>query len=584
MCLSCEPGLGQLIQCLTSDLDFSSSSQPVPSTTVPKTPQDENPKIFCNGAIITLSGGDFSPADALVVKEDTIVYTGSLDGAKKAAGPDAKVVDLQGQCLLPGFIEPHLHLIPTAFDDQFLTNLSPLKVHTIDQAIQVISAQAQEAPPGHWVAGFGYDPSRIQGNSQYGDHPDLTKKMLDSINKNVPIFIINQSGHIGYANSAAFKAALIFPEEVQRDPNFQKDKGELTGLVFEKAVSRVAAFISPKPKIEDLVNWCKSTLTGWISKGFTTVFDAGIGLGGAADLALLEGVQNVPIRTYGAGADSTILKYFAGIKQPPLTVGQYKIIAIKYWADGSTQGFTAFVKEPYLNPPTWAKPCGNPNYPNSDALEKAMDPWLKAGYQLVVHSNGDAATDLTLDAYESVLQKNPGRSKDMMHRIEHFTVTESSQLVRAKNLGLTVTHLIGHVNYWGETFRDYVLGPARAERLDPLKEDEAVGLVWSLHSDSPVTDANPLMYIKTATTRLLYQSEEQLGPEYCVDLLAALKAVTINPAKQIGIADQVGTLEVGKKADMVVLDKDPGDVALADLDQLAIVQTWINGNLEYSSA
>jgi predicted amidohydrolase YtcJ len=213
-----------------------------------------------------------------------------------------------------------------------------------------------------------------------------------------------------------------------------------------------------------------------------------------------------------------------------------------------------------------------------------MEPWLKAGYSIVAHANGDRATQQTLDVFEAILKANPHVNCTGMHRIDHFTVTEPEQIVRAKSLGLASSHTIGHVHYWGETFQNYVLGPERAARIHPLRSGNEAGITISLHSDCPVTDVEPLLYLRTATTRLMYRSEEVLGADECVSLEVALKAITLNPAKQLGIENITGTLEVGKKADMVILDQDPREVAASHLHMLTVAQTWFEGKVTFSAA
>lgn len=128
-----------------------------------------------------------------------------------------------------------------------------------------------------------------------------------------------------------------------------------------------------------------------------------------------------------------------------------------------------------------------------------------------------------------------------------------------------------------------MLKPWIAKRIDPLRSDEKAGLLWSLHSDSPVTDVQPLQYLQTATTREMMQTGEVLGPDECVELEPALRGITLNPAKQIGVSHLVGSLEPGKKADMVILSKDPRKVAKSDLNKLIVEETWIGGVKVYDS-
>jgi len=140
---------------------------------------------------------------------------------------------------------------------------------------------------------------------------------------------------------------------------------------------------------------------------------------------------------------------------------------------------------------------------------------------------------------------------------------------------------MGHVYYWGAAFRDYILGNPRAERIDPVADDAAHDLVFSFHSDSPVTDVNPLLYVQTAVTRKLYQSQDVLGPAQCVDLETALKGVTINAARHCMLGDITGSLEVGKSADFVLLEKDPRQVAPDEISNIRICGTWLAGKRQW---
>ena len=582
MCDSCEPGLSQLAHWLTrdmnlSDLPFSSTQT---TTMTAKASAHNSATVLFKGTIITMANGTFSEVNALVVKGDTITYTGPFEGAQEVAGPDADIVDLQERCLLPGFIEPHLHLLLTALAQNYLLQLSPIKVTTLSKAIQIIThAITDKLFDGDWVAGYGYDPSRIT------DHPDLTVDILDKISPTYPIFIMNQSGHVAYVNTAALNRAGITVQNADKQ-NYQIVDGKLTGVIFEQAVGTIGSLI-PLPKPATMVGFAQQVLKGWASSGCTTIFDAGIGTTGSSDIPLLAAVTATtpPVRFFGAlsihilPTDANIASLF----RPPVKIGNVEAQAVKFWADGSTQGFTAALNEPYLQPPPGMPLFGTLNYPDENALYTVMAPWFKAGFQIVVHANGDRATQQALNVYTALLKAYPDIPHAGMHRIDHFTVTEAYQRARAKALGLAVSHTIGHVNYWGKTFCNYVLGPPRAQVVDPVHSDEQTGLIWSLHSDSPVTDVNPLLYVKTAATRLLYPSGPVLGPEERVDLQTALRGVTINPATQIGIEKMVGTLEVGKKADMVALNQDPRKVDLADWEKdLRVDTTWMGGTVTYA--
>lgn len=434
---------------MLKDIDLSSTSAGPEIST--RATSDDVAKILFNGPIITMADGKFSEVEALVVKGDTIIYTGTKEGARDAAGKEAVVYDLQERCILPGFVEPHLHLILSAVVDFYFLKMSPNVVSTVDQALERITEAIDndELIGGKMIAGYGCDPSRVNKSEKYPAHSDLTRKMLDGISTERPIYIINQSGHVAYANTLCLENAGITKDSVANDESYQKDEyGELTGVIYEQALARVGKQV-PQIELGSLFEYCKRTLDKWVSLGCTTIFDAGIGSVGLTDMVLLANLPKPAVRFYGALSVNAVPAYLAPvIRKPPFKLGPIEVIAMKVWADGSTQGFTAAVYTPYVNPPSKEKEHGTLNYESADALRATIEPYIKEGFQIVIHSNGDRATNRVLDAYEAVFEANPDRNKEIVHRIEHFTVTESTQLTRAARLGLGISQTIGHVSGW----------------------------------------------------------------------------------------------------------------------------------------
>ncbi|KAH7104296.1 amidohydrolase family-domain-containing protein [Auriculariales sp. MPI-PUGE-AT-0066] len=565
MCQNCEPGLGLWADWILKDLDVSEivEQTKAPAQELPTT--DSQPLVFHNGVILTM-------------REGNIVCAGTLAEALAAAGGSGyRDIDLQGRCVLPGFIEPHVHIVFTALTN-WLLKLSPSLVTTVTQALQVLHGAVSKQPSGSWVTGYGYDPSRIVAEATYPAHTELTLDILDPVSTLDPIFIVNQSGHVAYVNSKALDLAGVTDKNAN-PTEFQKIDGKLTGVVYEQGLAKFAS-LTPRPSLVEILELCHKTLVQWAAAGCTTVFDAGIGVTNNKELLLLIATNLIgaPMRLHGAYSVHLLTDQapLIPVPRPPVTLFGINITAVKFWADGSTQGFTAALNQPYSSDmPLGMPPCGTLNYADDDDLFKVMKPWYETGSNLVQ----------ALNVYETLLHSTPAPAlpPSGLHRIDHFTLRDTAQIARAQALGLGISHTIGHVRYWGETFVDYVLGPARGGSVDPLHSDENAGVVWSLHSDSPVTDVAPLSYLQTATTRLTSQHQKVYDPEERVDLPTALRGVTINPARQIGIDALAGTLEVGKAADLVVLDQDPRSVHLAELNQLKVLQTWVAGCLKFDS-
>jgi predicted amidohydrolase YtcJ len=247
--------------------------------------------------------------------------------------------------------------------------------------------------------------------------------------------------------------------------------------------------------------------------------------------------------------------------------------AMKYWADGSTQGGTAALRQPYLNASA-GETASYLNYTNDDLLANVRRAH-GLGWQVTVHCNGDAAVDQALDVFETVLREAP--RPDHRHRIDHCTLADDAQLERMQRLGCSPSFLMNHVYYWGRVLRDDLLGPERAERLDPAGSAARLGMPFSLHCDAATTPVGPLSYVQTAVTRRMRDNGEVLGPDQRVSVEEALKAVTSYPAWQLRMDQLVGSLEVGKRADLVLLDHDPRAVDPTTIGSIQVVETWLDG-------
>lgn len=317
-------------------------------------------------------------------------------------------------------------------------------------------------------------------------------------------------------------------------------------------------------------------------RGCTTVYDPGIGLlAGNAEHELLRSlalVPDAPLRVRGAFTPELAAALGAA---PGGDDERYDVVGISYWVDGTIQDFAAALGEPYLN----GAGSGRLNHEEGE-LREAMRAWHDAGWQLVVHANGDRAVEQALSCYEAILSGgDPSAAGAAVgdpaaptpHRIEHFTVVGDEQIAQAARLGLAVSHTINDIYYWGESFRDQVLGLERAAHMHSLRRDLEHGIESSCHSNSPASPVDPCLALRTATTRLMRDSDDVLGPFQQLKLDEALRTVTRSPARQVLLGDRVGSLRAGMLADLVVLDRDPREVAPERLHELRVLETWLGG-------
>ena len=535
--------------------------------------------IFYGGPIVTVNTKN-EEVQALAIQNGKIVGLGNKEAVlKEWQAGTTQMVDLKGQTLMPGFVEPHVHIMVTSVFEGLGLNLSnfTLPYDTKETLIQKIKSGLKDVPTGGWLVGFGVDPSRTSPFMA-----ELTADDLDKASKDIPIFIVNQSGHIGYVNHKALELAGV-TEKTPNPPGggiYVKDaQGKLTGKLVEPPSYLPFMAKMPNPTEAQLFGAIESTLKKMASTGVTTASDMSVGgnFGVDKEVAIYKSIfaKNAsPIRIRGYLFSETLPAGYKGIK-PNEGDDQLRFIGIKYITDGSTQGLTAALTQPYSYPAN-SKWSGALNF-KDDEIYASMKSYFDQGWQISSHSNGDKAIDQALKSYSKLLAGNP-KPQDRRLRIEHFTINNESQVKQAVKLGVVPSFTIGHVNYWGSAFHNHIVGSKRAERIDPAGDFKRLGGRFTLHSDTPVSNVGPLNYISEEVTRLWQLPPQKvLGPNQAVSVDDAIRAVTIDAAYQVFSDNIVGSLEVGKKADLVILEKNPRTTPPADIRNIKVKSTWVDG-------
>jgi len=536
--------------------------------------------IFFGGPIVTVNEKQPEVA-ALAVKDGTIVATGSQDDVfKQFKGSGTTLVDLKGRTLMPGFVEPHVHISLTAMTENVALNLSnfTLPYDSVETILGKLRAQKAKQPEGSWILGFGVDPARTTPVMT-----ELTADLLDTVSTTNPIFIVNQSGHIAYVNHKALELAGI----TDSTPNpgnggvYVKDaKGKLTGVLIEPASYNEFTKRMTPPSPEMLVEAYMKTVRNLAAKGITTSAEIGMGAMMPVDreYAMVKELTHRPdfpirVRAYLWGV--SLPEGFRAIK-PNEGDDRLRVIGVKYIADGSTQGLTAALNQPYRYP------AGTTNRGALDwedeKLYSVTKPFFDQGWQISTHANGDRAVGQALNNYARLLKDTPGPAARRL-RIEHFTVTTEDEVALAQKLGVAPSMTIGHVGYWGEVFHDHILGDERANRIDPTASLAQRKVRFSFHSDSPVSPYDPLRYIATGASRQWQDPPRKvLGPQQRISVDQAIRAVTLDAAYAMFLDDKAGSLEPGKWADLQILDRNPRSVS--DPEQIAdikVLETWVAG-------
>jgi len=535
--------------------------------------------IFFGGPIVTVNAKN-EEVEALAVKDGKIVALGQQADIKKNwSGSKTQVIDLNGRTLMPGFVEPHVHIVLTSMVEGLWLDLSnfTLPYDTLDTISTKLRAALKNVPPGGWLAGFGVDPSRTSPFMA-----ELTTEVLDKVSTDVPIFIVNQSGHIAYVNTKAFEVAGV----TSKTPNppgggiYVKDaQGKLTGKLIEPPSYLPFQAKMPVPTQAQLIEAMRKTTKRLATKGITTSAEITVGanLGLENELGLYQYLMangGLPVRVRAYLYGSAIPKGFNAIK-PNQGNDRLRFVGVKFLADGSTQGLTAALNEPYTYP-AGTDNKGSLNY-QTETLLNDIRPYFDQGWQISIHANGDRAIDQALQNYSTLLAGVAQPEKRRL-RIEHFTITKPEQLIQTKKLGVVPGFTIGHVHYWGEPFHNQIVGPARANRIDASASMKKEGIRFAYHSDSPVSPYGPLKYITQGVTRV-WQSplERVLGPQERVSVDDAIRAVTIDAAYQMMSDHEVGSLEAGKLADFVVLEKNPRTTAPVQIADIKVLETWVGG-------
>ena len=254
--------------------------------------------------------------------------------------------------------------------------------------------------------------------------------------------------------------------------------------------------------------------------------------------------------------------------------------AVKLVADGSIQGYTAYLREPYhLAPGDDPTERGYPRYPKEELLARVAS-YRAAGHQVAVHGNGDAAIDDILDALEAAQQGDP--QLDARPVVIHAQMTRPDQLERMQRLRVIPSFFALHTYYWGDRHRERFLGPERAARISPARSAQALGVRFTLHCDTPVVPMEPLRLVWAAVNRRTTSGQE-LGPEERIDVVSALRAVTLDAAFQHFEEDLKGSLAPGKLADLVILGRSPLAVEPAEIAGIPVLETIVGGETVWRS-
>ncbi|MDE2572941.1 MAG: amidohydrolase [bacterium] len=546
-----------------------------PRSAVPERTAD---LILYGGTVLTLDAMS-RRAEAVAIRQGKVQAIGSTREMLQLAGQQTHLLDLQGGTAVPGFIETHSHPMLYGHRRRSCVDAGTPPNQTIGEIVERIAEWAASTPKGEWIHAEGYDDTLLRDRR----HP--TRWDLDRATPHHPVYLTHISGHFSVANSMALRIAGLTRESAEPHGGrlYRDASGELNGVLAEAAAQFLVSHHIPALSVHELVEDLAAASSEYLAAGVTSAHDLGIGfIGGATALQAYQRAIDqhrfLP-RCYGFLAEPILTEFGGdGVPSPSrLATAERERLhlgGIKLWADGSIQGLTGALSEPYeCNPET----CGVEIFDRTRLTSRVAE-MRAAGWQVAIHGNGDAAIGTILDAYAA---NGAGRADaDPRYRIEHCQMAREDQLERMGALGIYPSFFVKHVYYWGDRHRDIFIGPQRARRISPLCSAQRIGLRFALHSDCPVTPIPPLEGMWSAVNRIT-RNGELLGPEQRIGAERALRAYTADAAYLSFEEGAKGTLEPGKLGDVTVLSGDPTRVDPAALNQLSVEATIIGGEIAW---
>ncbi|MHA7816133.1 MAG: amidohydrolase [Pseudohaliea sp.] len=522
--------------------------------------------VVLGGRIYSMDPAQPQP-EAFAVRGNRILATGSADEIRSLAGPATEVIDARGLTVTPGFIDAHSH--PLAANEVVSANVDLRSIAAIQDALR---ERALRTPAGTWVLGHMYDDTKL------AEGRPLSRRDLDAVSTDHPIFVKHRGGHTAVVNSRAFDIAGVTP--ATPDPEggrFYREDGALTGKVAEHAVdvfeavgdwptvaraghAENAALITRRMAASGLT----STTDAWgDATGWQAYNDACRDGTLALRVSFMPGGRNEIYRAMKAAG------LYSGFGNAMLRVG-----AVKYGADGSASERTMAMSTPYQGRPD--------DYGiltmSMEEIDAAVDDAVANGFRIGIHANGDVAIDRVLRAYERVLDGWEGQNPRF--RIEHCSLVTPSLLERIKATGSVPTPFYTYAHYHGNKWGDY--GEEKMQRMFAHRSFLDYGIPVAPASDFTPGPYQPLMAIQSMVTRKDFQGRVW-GPSQRISVAEALRICTVNGAYASFEEELKGSISPGKLADFVLLGQDPHEAEPDRIKDIPVLRTVMDGRTTFDA-
>ena len=528
--------------------------------------------IFLGQNIITM---DASNVSAVAVRGDRIVVAGSEQDARALQGEGTLVIELGERALLPGFIDAHGHFAGVARYADMLDLSSPPvgDVTSVDDIVRKLQRRIENRniPPGELVYGYGYDDSLL-AELRHPDRDDLDRASSDH-----PIVIRHVSGHLLAANSMALLEAGVGANTadpaggiIRRRPGSDEPDGvmEETAMQFFPGTGEL---LTPQRQSE----LRREAVQIYAGYGITTIQDSNVSQA-YVDRLKAEGLE----QEYAADIVTFVMgnplpdDVLATVAADTSYTGGVRNGGVKFTLDGSPQGRTAWMSEPYNAGPRGAAAdyVAYPSY-DPDAWLNRIGPLLERGVPVLAHANGDAAIELMIDGVANAIAAGP--VPDHRSVIIHAQLIREDQLDRVAELGIIPSFYSVHPFFWGDWHR-LSFGEERARFISPVQAAIARDIPFTVHNDSPIVPPDMMRLVEITVNRET-RSGFVLGPDQRASVMQALHAITLGAAYQYFEEDEKGSITVGKRADLVILEDNPLTVATSELGEVSVLETFARG-------